>query len=263
MNFYLQWKGLWLAQGPVRHHTSEVFPVVVSGGNHAVLAGHSHGVVRTWLGCYRGVSIGGGHPDDLGSGAAVHGLTACHDDQIRACLGCDDGGRVLGLSWWMDGAGMEGGCRRDTEAERRLKDAEIDKMEIRQLKEKIMCTIIDKQFESPVWQKQIQNLSLQTSSAPHSPFPSRPPRLVCHFSLERAYIDKQLQAPEQTNPNPKSSFTSFYNLFPLYPHHPPSINYFPVWCGALRYTDSKSVQISVCHHPLRSTSHLFNCPLWY
>lgn len=38
---------------------------------------------------------------------------------------------------------------RDRVADRRLKDVEIDKMEIRQLREKIMCTIIDKQFESP------------------------------------------------------------------------------------------------------------------
>lgn len=46
---------------------------------------------------------------------------------------------------------MEGGERiRHREAERRLKDGEIDKMEIRQLREEIMCTIIDKQFKSPV-----------------------------------------------------------------------------------------------------------------
>lgn len=68
---------------------------------------------------------------------------------------------------WID-AKMEGGFR-DTMAEGRLKDAELDKMEIRQLKEKIMCTIIDKQFESPEWQKQIQKLNLQTSSVPDSP----------------------------------------------------------------------------------------------
>lgn len=37
---------------------------------------------------------------------------------------------------------------RDRVADRRLKDVGIDKMEIRQQREKIMCTIIDKQFES-------------------------------------------------------------------------------------------------------------------
>lgn len=67
-----------------------------------------------------------------------------------------------------------------------------------------MCTIIDKQFESPVWQKQIQKLNVQTSSVPDSP--SAPHSLIF---LSRAYIDKQLQAPVQTNPNPKSSFTPF------------------------------------------------------
>lgn len=48
-------------------------------------------------------------------------------------------------------------------------------MEIRQLREKIMCTIIDKQFESQARQKQIQNLDLPTSSVSLSPY--------CLFSL--------------------------------------------------------------------------------
>lgn len=50
------------------------------------------------------------------------------------------------MDGWM--RGRRAGRERDTEVERRLKDVEIGKMEIRQLSEKIMCTIIDKQFES-------------------------------------------------------------------------------------------------------------------
>lgn len=67
------------------------------------------------------------------------------------------------MDGWTDQT-TQGWSRGGTQTERRLKDAEIDKMEIRQLREKIMCTIIDKQFESPGWQKQIQNLNLPTSS---------------------------------------------------------------------------------------------------
>lgn len=130
--------------------------------------------------------------------------------------------------------------KRHRVAERRLKDVEIDKMEIRQLREKIMCTIIDKQFESPAWQKQIQNLNLQTSCDPYSP----------PLSLSRANIDKHLPAPVQT-PKPLNLLSlslHVFNLFPLYPHHSPLINNFPDCSRAFPYTNSQSLH-DLCRSP--------------
>ncbi len=131
---------------------------------------------------------------------------------------------------------MEGGERkRHRVAERRLKDVEIDKMEIRQLREKIMCTIIDKLFESQAWQK------------PQSPNilcpPTHPPSLLClFFSPEPTLINNyEHQCKHTQTLNLLSLSLHFFNLFPLYPHHPPLINNFPDCSSAFPHTNSKSL----------------------
>ena len=116
-------------------------------------------------------------------------------------------------------------------------------MEIRQLREKIMCTIIDKQFESAAWQMQIQNLNLQMSSVPPvTPLPS--PSV---FSPETALINNYERQCKHTRTLNLLSLHSF-NLFPLYPHHPPLINNFPAWSSAFPYTNSKSLH-DLCPPP--------------
>lgn len=121
-------------------------------------------------------------------------------------------------------------------AEKRLRDVEMEKIEIRQLKEKIMCTIIDKQFES-VWQKQIQKLNLQTSSVPDSPSPLA----LSFFSPEPTLINNYKHQCKQIQILNLLSL-HFFNLFPLYPYHPSLINYYPDWCSAFPYTHSKSLR---------------------
>lgn len=99
-----------------------------------------------------------------------------------------------------------------------------------------MCTIIDKHFESPVWQKQIQKLNLQTSSVPNSPT-----AVLIFFSPEPTLINNYKHQCKQTQILNLLSL-HFFNLFPLYPYHPSSINNFPDWCSAFPYTNSKSLQ---------------------
>lgn len=113
---------------------------------------------------------------------------------------------------------VEGERRGRRVAERRLKDVEIDKMEIQQLREKIMCTIIDKQFESPVWKRQIQN--------PQSPhilclllsFLSPQPPLINNY---------EQQCKHAQTLNLLSLSSHFFNLLRLYPLSPAIDNPFP------------------------------------
>lgn len=145
------------------------------------------------------------------------------------------------MDGWIDARAEGGERKRHRVAERRLKDVEIDKMEIRQLREKIMCTIIDKQFESPAWQKQIQNLNLQTCSV-HPLALS----LSSVYFLSRAYIDKYFRAPMQT---PKPYILSSPSISLIYSF---SINlpviHFPDWSSAFPFTNSKSLH-DLCHLP--------------
>lgn len=135
------------------YDTGNFFPVVVWRWDHDVLADHRQRVVspRLLLRCV--IAIGCSHPGDLGSGLAICWLTACHSDWLSASNHCYRGGRVLGFSWWMDerhDARVESGDRgRHRVAERRLKDVEIDKMEITQLREKILCTFINNLRHQP------------------------------------------------------------------------------------------------------------------
>lgn len=119
-------------------------------------------------------------------------------------------------------------------------------MEIRQLREKIMCTIIDKQFESAAWRMQIQNLNLQTSSVP----PVTPSPSLSVSSPETALINNyERQCKHTRTLNLLSLSRHSFNLFPLYPHHPPLINNFPAWSSAFPYTNSKSLHDLGHPHP--------------
>lgn len=140
---------------------------------------------------------------------------------------------------------VDGERRGHRVAERRLKDVEIDKMEIQQLREKIMCTIIDKQFESPVWQRQIQNLNLHTSSVPSSPRLS----LLSFLSPQPPLINNYEQQSKHTQTlNLLLLSFHFFNLLPLCPHHLPLITYVPDWSSAFPYTNSKSPH-DLCEYP--------------
>lgn len=143
LNCEFQREALRFDLRPVRHRAADVLPVVCRSRNHAVLAGQWHGVVIPRLRHCCCIAVGRGHPGDLGSRAAIQRLTARHDDWLSARYHRHCGGRILGLSWWMEGQRQEG---EKQNAERRLKHVEIDEMEIRQLGEKIMCSIIDKKF---------------------------------------------------------------------------------------------------------------------
>lgn len=86
-----------------------------------------------------------------------------------------------------------------------------------------MCTIIDKQFESPAWQKQIQHINLQTSTVPHSP--SLPPSFL---PPEPTLINNYEHQRKNTQTlNLLSLSLHFFNLAPLYPRHPSRTNHFP------------------------------------
>lgn len=127
LNDQFQWMAVWFDLGPVVHHAADVFSVVCRCRNHAVLADNCVSVVCTCLRHCCCVAIGCGHPRDLGTGPAILRLTSRHNDRLSACVHCYDGGRVLRLSWWLDGLVQEWTVERKRHrvAERRLKDIEI------------------------------------------------------------------------------------------------------------------------------------------
>lgn len=108
-----------------------------------------------------------------------------------------------------------------------------------------MCTIIDKQFESQAWQKQIQNINLQTSSVPPLTLTSS----LAFFSPEPTLINNyEHQCKHTQTLNLLSLSLHFCNLFPLYPHHPPLMNDFPDGLVHFHTQNLNHYMISVIPH---------------
>lgn len=110
------------------HYTAYVFAVVFWFGDHAVLAVDGHGVVRVYLrqGC--SIAVCCGHPFDLGSRAAVHRITARHNNRASAGFHRHNGCGILRLSWGMEGLMGEWKVKRKRVLERRSDDAKIEQV---------------------------------------------------------------------------------------------------------------------------------------
>lgn len=103
-----------------------------------------------------------------------------------------------------------------------------------------MCTIIDKQFESQAWQKQIQNINLPPLTLTSS---------LAFFSPEPTLINNyEHQCKHTQTLNLLSLSLHFCNLFPLYPHHPPLMNDFPDGLVHFHTQNLNHYMISVIPH---------------